>query len=286
MADKNSLSIVIAIIEGKCYNVEDFDRERAIVEGPKYLYRGRAYRIDTDMTKGLFPYRGEIRKGDKWSPHSTPGIYVKRSKRDPDKWLIKIAYPRGEKQREEYALGKDQDAVAAIVGHEWRPNSFYDLNVHLSNTTSDVFKPPIRMGDDVLNTLMKMGIRIKEAPFEPYGKRLESLAVDRSKGIEGINMRNNSRRGLLNNTAMSANKFVLYSDVWELEAAIILKDVEDSSNPMFEDGKMLVIYPNGAPFEIETDKLVDIAPMVRDAVLENSTENQNELLEEKEDKDD
>lgn len=276
---KDSLKIIVALIDGKCYYVEDFDRQRAVEEGPEYLCRGRGYKINTELTHGIFPYRGEIHKGDKWSPFMEPGIYIKRSKLHPGEWTIKIAYPRNKKQRDEYALDKEQDALAAIVGHEWGPGQFIDLNVNVSKGNGNAFRPPIRVGDDPFNTIMKMAIRAKNAPFEPYGKRLESLAIDRSKGIEGINMRNNARRGLMTNSAMSGNKFVLNADVWELEAAIILKDVEGSSNPMFDEGEMMVIFPNGAPFEIPQDKLIDISDMVREAILENQLE-QNEANEE------
>jgi hypothetical protein len=271
--DRSSLNIISAIIEGQYFRVEDFDRERAIEEGPKYLLKSNAYRIDTCMTHGLFPYRGIIRKGDSWSPYNTPGIYIKRSK-DDTHWNIRIAYPRGKRQIDEYALSKEKDVVAAIIGNEYVPSQFIDLKVDTSK--GEAFMPPVRIGDDPLNTIMKIGIRTKEAPFEPYGKRLEALAVDRSKSIEGINIRNNAKRGIITNTAMSASKFILYANTWQLKAAIILTDMEDSMHPMFADGEMLVIFPNSEPFKIEQDKLIDISDMVRDAIAENNGENREE----------
>lgn len=266
---KASLQIVGAIIEGRFYQVEDFDRERAQEEGPKYLYKARAYKIKTDMYTGLFPYRGVIQKGDSWSPYVTPGIYLKRSK-DDTRWIIKLAYPRGKKLRDEYATEKSRDVVAGIINNEYVPDQFIDIKVDA--TKGEAFMPPIRIDDDALNTIMKMGIRIKEAPFEPYGKRLEALAVDRSKkSIEGINIRNNAKRGINTNTAMSASKFVLYGNTWQLEAAIILRDAENSMHPMFTNGEMIVLYPNGEPFVIDQDKLIDVSDMVRKAINENTT---------------
>lgn len=270
---RSSLELKCAIIEGQFFNIGDFDRERIIEEGPKCLYKSHAYPIDTGMTHGLFPYRGVIHKGDSWSPYEKPGIYLKRSK-DDTHWNIRIAYPRGKRQLEEYSLSKVQDAVAAIIGNEYVPSQFVDLKVDTSK--GEAFMPPIRTGDDPLNMLMKVAIRTKEAPFEPYGKRLEALAVDRSKSIEGINIRNNAKRGIITNTAMSASKFILYANTWQLKAAIILMDADDSMHPMFPDGEMLITFPNSEPFEINPDKLVDITDMVREAIAENNSDSKED----------
>ena len=264
--EKKSFDYTGVIIESRHYQVYDFDHDRAEREGPKYLLKGRAYRVVTDMTNALLPYQGEIRKGESWSAYDTPGIYIRWSKNE-EKWKIHVAYPRGKKQRDEYAIGRERNVVAAILNNEYKPDQFRDIKV--DQTRGDAFMPPLRPEDDPLNKIMKSAIRKKQAPFEYYGKRLESLAVG-TKSIEGINIRNNAKRGILKNTAMSASKFVLYSNTWELQAAIVVRDDPNSKHPMFENGEMLVIYPNSEPFEINDENLIDIKDEVSQAIAETN----------------
>ena len=275
---KKTFDIKCAFIKGQFYNVDVFDRQRAIEDGPEYLSKAHAYIIETDMFKGILPYKGVIRRGELWTPYAEPGIYVKQTKNE-ESWKIKIAYPRNKKNREDYMLSNIRDCFAALIGGQYNANQFVDINV-VEQAKSEAFMPPIRIGDDPLNTIVKTAIRTKEAPFEYHGKRLEGLAVDHSKSIEGINIRNNAKRGILQNSAMSAGKAILYADTWELEMAIIVRDSPNSKYPMFVDGEMLIIYPNSEPFEIKQEKLIDIAPMVRDAISEN---NSNNIVEDEED---
>lgn len=265
--EKKSFDYTGVIIESRHYMVYDFDRERAEKEGPKYLLKGRAYRVITDMTNALLPYRGEIRKGESWSAYDQPGIYIRWSKNE-EIWKIHIAYPRGKKQRDEYAIGRERDVYAAVLNNEFVPDQFRDIKV--DQTRGDAFMPPLRPEDDPLNKAMKIAIRKKQAPFEFHGKRLEALAVG-TKSIEGINIRNNAKRGILNNTAMSASKFILYANTWQLQAAIILRDDPNSKYPMFENGEMYVIFPNSEPFEINDENLIDVKDDVAAAITEGNT---------------
>ena len=77
--------------------------------------------------------------------------------------------------------------------------------------------------DDPLNMILKLGIRLKCASFAPYGKRLEALAVDRNGSGEKANIRNNVKRALFANRALSPSKFCQYGDNWQFDAAFILK---------------------------------------------------------------
>ena len=122
-----------------------------------------------------------------------------------------------------------------------------------------------------------MGIRLKDAPFAPYGKRLKALAMNKASGIEGTNMMNNIKRGILINKAMSPSRAMACTDTWEMEMALVIRDKPGASNPMFEDGSMLVIYPNGEPYDIDPDKLIDSEELINEAILEtNKNSNNNE----------
>ena len=142
-----------------------------------------------------------------------------------------------------------------------------------------------------MNMLMKLGIRLKCAPFEPYGARMRALAVDsRKKGIEGSNIVNNNKRGLRLNRAMSPSKFMQFCDIWQLDSAIIIKDSPNAMHRMnIPEDKMLVIYPGGIPFDICQDDLIDASDMIAEAVASTTaneahqkkksaekTENENE----------
>lgn len=72
----NLLSIPMANIEGRFYRIMDFPREEAIADGPNVLRKAIAYRIVTDMTKGLFPYRGVLEKHEPWSPYTVKWVSI------------------------------------------------------------------------------------------------------------------------------------------------------------------------------------------------------------------
>jgi len=263
------LSTLGVLIDGKYYRVMPFPYSEVEKEGPDILRKGIAYQIQTDLTHGLFPYRGTLGPKEHLDYRTAQvGIYMKQLK--GGEYVMRIVRPRTKKEREEYALGREMDIMAATVSGKIPKDQLIDLKMVPTGGTGDAFMPPIRAADDPLNRLMKLAIRLKEMPFGPYGKRLEALAVDRS-GIEGVNTKNNARRALYENTAMSPSKFIVYADTWEYEAAIILRDSPESTHPMFEDGKMLILYPSGPAFTIDPDKLVDARDMILEAIQESTT---------------
>ena len=141
-----------------------------------------------------------------------------------------------------------------------------DVKVRLG-ANGESFLPPIYPDDDPLNTIMKIAIRKKDAPFEPYGKRLEALAVDRTKGVEGINIRNNLRRALKTNHTMSPSKALQISDTWQFQIAIIVADAPGAMHPMFSDGKSaLIIYPDGIPFDLKEMELINVDDLVTQGI--------------------
>ena len=157
--------------------------------------------------------------------------------------------------------------------NEYDPSQFADSQLNLADIGTDVYLPPIHAGDDPLNMLLKLGIRLKGASFAPYGKRLEALAVDRNGSGEKANIRNNVRRALNVNFALSPSKFCQYGDNWQFESAIILKDRPDAMHPMhIPEGKMLVIYPSGVPFDFSSEDLINSADMIATAIAESTKE--------------
>ena len=282
---KDPLQYTGALINGKLYRVEDFPFEDVKENGPKNLRKGQAYRFNRDMTKGLFPYRGIIDehgnfKDKKWNPYTAEtGVYLKLMK--DGSYKIRISYPKSKVEKEDHQLSRARDIMAAMASNEFIPDQFADLRVNV-NTAGESFMPPMHIDDDPLNKIAKLFIRMKDAPFDPYGKRMEALAVDRSRGsVEGTNTRNNGKRSIIKNRAMSASKFVSYGDVFEYKSAIILADTDNSMNPACDPGTALVIFPHG-PFDISKFNLVPIDDMVTDAINEtnNSAEQNNDDVDE------
>lgn len=264
-----SLKVTSAILGDHIYRIMDFPREAAMEDGPNALSKGVAYRIETDMTRGLFPYRGIIDKGAKWNPYTAKvGIYLKKKPHGEPGYWIRIAYPKDKKEREMYSLDQAKDWKAAALDREHVTDQFLDL--HITETKGDAFMPPIRVGDDFLNTLVKLGMRLKGAPFDSYGRRLEAMAIDKSKRIEGVNIKNNSKRALYNNESMSPTKGLTYCDAGEMEIGIILRDRPDSTYPMFpgEPERGLLMFPSGMSFVIDPDKLVEVTDLVNEAISE------------------
>lgn len=259
------LNAVVALIEGKYYRVQDFPYDEVSQKGPRVLRKGVAYRIETDMTRGLFPYRGTLSKKEGFDPYQRQvGIYMRDL--GNNRYVMKLARPHNYREAEEYSLDKARDIVAATIDHEYLPDQFMDVKVRLG-ANGESFLPPIYPDDDPLNTIMKVAIRKKDAPFEPYGKRLEALAVDRTKGVEGINIRNNLRRALKTNHTMSPSKALQISDTWQFQIAIVVADAPGAMHPMFMDGKSaLIIYPDGIPFDLKEMELINVDDLVTQGI--------------------
>lgn len=263
------LSTMAAFIDGVYYRVEDFPWKEVESKGPYALKKGVAYRYQTDLTKGLFPYRG-IADG-KFS-YNTAKIGIWFRKTGHDSFKLFIIRPSTPKEANEYKLGKERDIVAAVMENEFLPDQFADSDLAAADAGVDVYRPPIRTGDDQLNQIVKLMIRAKGAPFEPYGRRLQAMAVDQRPGTERSNAKNNARRGINNNSAMSMSKATQYLDVWQGECAIVVRDAPHAMHPMkIPKGKMLVIYPNGIPFAINNEDLIDVSDMIADAIAEKDT---------------
>lgn len=269
----DSLKVTSAILGNHIYRIMDFPRKAAEEDGPNVLSKGVAYRITTDMIDGLFPYRGIIDRGTSWNPYTAKvGVYLKKKPHGQSGYWIRIAYPKDKKERAMYSPEQAKDWKAAALDREHITDQFLDL--HITETKGDAFMPPIRVGDDFLNTLVKLGMRLKGAPFESYGRRLEAMAVDKSRRIEGVNIKNNSKRALYNNESMSPTKGLTYCDSGDMDIGIILKDRLGTMYPMFPDDpdKGLVMFPSGMPFPIIPEKLVEVTDLVNEAIAETKAE--------------
>ncbi|MCM1295185.1 MAG: hypothetical protein NC311_06560 [Muribaculaceae bacterium] len=259
-----NLSTAAVMLEGSYFRVEDYPWEAVEKHGPFALKKGIAYRYQTDFSKGLFPYRGLT--GDDFNfKKAKIGIWFKQLSHSEYKKII--VYPRTPKQAAEYKLGTEKDIIAAVLQNEFLPDQFADSDYAAADSGASVYMPPIHTDDDSLNMLMKLAIREKGAPFEPYGRRLQAMAVDKRPGTERSNAKNNAKRGIMQNRAMSMGKFAQYSDAWQLESAIIVKDLPHAMHPMhIPKGKMLVIYPGGLPFTINQENLIDVSDMIAEAI--------------------
>lgn len=276
-----SLKTTMARLEGSPFRVEDCSWETIMSNDPHALKKGVAYRVTREVGFGdsglrygwLLPYRGTI-LGE--FSYNTAKVGIWHKKIGHDRYKTIIIRPRTPKEAAEYKIGNEKDLVAATLNNEYMPDQFADNSLNLADIGTDIYRPPMHTDDDPLNMLMKIGIRLKAAPFDPYGKRLEALAVDKTKGVEGANIRNNTRRAIRLNKAMSPAKFMQYADVWQFEPAFILRDRPGSMHPMgIPDGKMLIIYPSGIPFDIDPDNLIDISDIVADAIAETSSDDYN-----------
>ena len=263
---KPKLSAPGLMINGKYYRVMDFPREKVEEEGPSCLMKAVAYRIKTQLTDGLFPYRGIMENDHPLTPrNSEVGIYF-RKKKDKKSYTMIIRRPITKKEKEAYSVQNEMDVAVAFVDRTMSVDQLTNISASVG-MDGKAFRPPIRPEDDMLNKVMKMCIRLKNAPFEPYGKVLEG-SVGKTKSAEGTNIRNNTRRMLYVNNALSGSKYALCSDVWQLDTAIIVKDAPNAIYPMFKNGEMLILYPNGYKFEIDPSKLVDAEEMIEAAINE------------------
>jgi len=278
---RDRLKSRMAYLNGTPYRIEDYPWDTVEQLGPEAFRKGVAYHYQKQtqigetvlITDWLLPYRGEA--GEDFC-HRTAKIGIWFRHLSKDRFREILVLPRTKKEAEEYAPGNEKDIIAATLNHEFSVDQFTDSALLQTDIGTGIYAPPMHIDDDPLNMLIKTGIRLKKAPFEPYAFRLRSLAVDKKKGVEGANIVNNTRRGFRLNKALSPTKALQFSDVWQMEPAFILRDVPGAMHPMdIPKGKMLVIYPDGIPFKIEQENLVDISDIVSDAIAATAREEES-----------
>ena len=219
------LQSAMAYINGKYYKVEDYplDPWQSIIDEPAetFLKKGVVYRYETDITRGLYPFNGEI--GENFNiKDAKVGIWYRR--RSHGRYQIVIVRPHTVAEAKEYQLGKEKSLAVAILDGEYSTNDFVDSKLTASDIGKDAYFPPVRTDDDFLNKLVKLGIRLKAAPLEPYGKRMAALAVDKRRSVEGNNIKNNAVRRHRSNLAMSPSKAMQDADAWQMELVVGLRN--------------------------------------------------------------
>ena len=262
---RNPFNEQMFVVDGKVYRVMDFPSEEEIQKhGIQTFKKGIAYRYQTNLSKLLLPYHGKFDKED-FSFSKPVGIYHVVIEKNTYRRII---FPRNKKEKAQYSLDQERSIMAA-VSDAYHNDQFADLYLSAGDSGSSVFIPPMHEDDDMLNKFVKMLIRMKNAPFKPYGKRLESLAVDKKHGMEGVNIKNNTMRALRFNRALSANKAIQYTENWEIDIALIARDKPNAMHPFSEDRRMYVYYPAGQPFEVNPDQLVNIGPIIEQTIIDD-----------------
>ena len=110
MAGLNTQAVFVG---GKMYKVADFPFDRIKYDGPHILRKGIAYRIITDITRGLFPYRGIIKKKEVLNRYTSPvGIYLKEI--GDEEYKYQLVYPHTKKEKEEYSNLRDPNSIKYI----------------------------------------------------------------------------------------------------------------------------------------------------------------------------
>ena len=262
------------IIDNIYYRVLPLPDEKEITEnGPDLLHKGVAYIVNSPLTDGwLLPYHKEIEDP---SEIKRVGLYLYQLKNGS--YLLYPNYPRKKEEAEKYKLSNMKNIAVAMLNNEITPNRLTNIS-GMIGVEGERFRPPIRLEDDASNKLMKLAIREKNAPFEPFGKLLEFSESHRGRTPEGVNAKNNAKRGLNTNTAMSFSKFDLYASIWGLDYAFIIKDSDDCIYPLFpeDSDKCYIYYPRGNKFDIDPTKLIDVSDKIEEAIAETSMNNEEE----------
>lgn len=252
--------------------MEDKPTDEVIrTRGPKAFKKGVMYRFNTQLSKFMLPYQGIIDDIDEFkSWFRDPGIYFIRKPKG--KYAMRVIPPNGVVEKEKYRLGQERNTIIGVLDHIIRPEDIMEVRITSADAGGDTFSPPLYQEDDALNLLIKTGIRLKAAPYEPYGKRMAALAVDKFKGVEGSNIKNNMRRALRMNHSMSATKALQCADTWQMEIAYVLRDQPGAMHPMFPDDPdaALIVYPNGISFKIDPAKLVDATELIQIGIADTN----------------
>lgn len=253
--DKKQFQMLSTIIDGKFYRIEEFPHEDIRHKHYNKLQKGIAYHLYDSIMDYVLPYRTIIETyKELYEEERKPGIYLigTRTKiRGYD-----IILPKTTNERADYSYGNRKNIAAAIVNGEYDKDQF----AHYTNEmdlNGDAFIPPLLADDDPLNRIMKIAIARKNVSYEAYSPRLEALAANKGKGVEGANLKNNTKRALKVNRTMSITKALMLAQTYDLDIAIIIKDLPNRPNPILESDKALVIYPLNE-FDINPDDLVNV----------------------------
>lgn len=248
------------------YRVLPFPWAKFNKNGPDALDKVVAYTFE-GLSKGyVFPYRG-IWEGKEWSVDNTKvGIYaIKRRKND---YYIRLRRPKTKEETQVYTVERARNAAAAVLNREYPTDKFTNI-IQSVGLDGKAFMPPVRSDDDALNALIKTAMRLKAAPFSPYGKMLETYSVS-TNPAEGANRKNNSKRSLYKNDTMSMNKAIMYANIWGLDMALVIKDAPDALYPMFEEGTQLVYYPTGHEFKLDVKNMKPAKDYIEQAIEESA----------------
>ena len=175
-------------------------------------------------------------------------------------------------EKNDYRIDKAKSLAAAVIDGDYDPASFIDSRLSATDVGKNAYLPPIRVEDDFLNKLIKLAIRQKAAPLEPYGKRMAALAVDQRRSVEGNNIKNNAVRRHRENTAMSPSKALQDADAWQLDLVVGLRNRPNAMHDIqgLPDNGVLLIYPNSLPFDLKEMKLINAEDLVNQAISETS----------------
>lgn len=257
----------IAIVDGKTYTVDDLPSdERVRTMGPDAFKRGVVYRLPVCLG-GLYPYRGITDDGFSRNT-SDVGIWLRRIGHG----IYEMVYvnPRSKKEQALYSAKNEQRLLAGLLEGDYN-DSLLEIGpgTPLYNG-GDAYMPPIHADDNSLHKLMKIAIRKVNMPLSAYRKRIVALSNPGNKS-GGTSIIGNLTRRHKNDRAMSADKFQHDATAWGMRWAVVLQSEPDCEAPMnIPDNSALVVYPNGTPFDINSLNLIDIAPMVSQAVAEET----------------
>lgn len=224
----------IILINGAPYRTLPFSD--GIVNG---FSTGYAYHLKTGIDDRVYPYMGKVKSFRKLDPDSKPGIYV-----SSESGKYYIIYPK-KKDSHMYnpnnAKSFDEDSIFTDV-------NFISTDIDLS-VDGDIFNPPIRVDDDMMNKIVKYCIQKKGIVFDSYKSRFDAMGSSGKTGGANTNNKNNAKRALLDNKSLSANKAKEYGDVLEYDIAIAICDKPDAINPMNTNGRPIIIY-SGEEFDL------------------------------------
>ena len=257
------------------YRVLPFPFEKFQKKGPDALDKVVAYTFD-GLSKGyVFPYRGIWDNNEEWNSNNTKvGVYVIKKK---GQYKYRLRRPNNKDEANTYAEARAKNAAAAVLNREYPTEKFTNI-IQSVGMDGKAFMPPVRQDDDALNSLIKTAMRLKAAPFSPYGKMLETYATS-TNPAEGANRKNNSKRSLYKNDTMSMNKAVMYANIWGLDVALIIKDAPDTLYPMFEDGTQLIYFPTGHEFKLDLSRLKPAKTYIQKAIEESAESSIDDDLE-------
>ena len=231
------LSPLIFKIDGKALRVKKKKYyQTKFTEDTAYLL--------SNINPYVYPYNGEINnKSDaiKVGIYMLKGhTYIRRPYTDEEKSLYSVSNII---KLTPQSIFEDVDA---------NKGNYISIETNNSYTDDEIFKPELKVSDDIALAGMKFAIGKKNINFNSYANRFQDQAT-----------KNNGRRALTHGTALKMDMLSRFADVFDIGVALVFFDKKGCNNPMDPKYKDAYVIFDSDHVDLSKKNFIEISADVK-----------------------